>query len=81
MRVPVHAGDLVSIQTGGGGGWGDPLERDPMQVSSDVFAGYVSMDASQREYGVVLDPASLRVDEAATQAMRAKLRSDRTRSA
>jgi N-methylhydantoinase B len=54
MRVPVSDGSLVSVQTGGGGGWGEPFERDPALVSADVAAGYVSRAAAERDYGVVL---------------------------
>ena len=43
-----------SRSSGGGGGFGNPLERDPEQVLADVRAGYVSVEAAQNEYGVVL---------------------------
>ena len=78
MRVPVQSDDLVSIQTGGGGGWGDPLERNPEKVSYDVLAGYISIDASKREYGVVLDPDNLEVQVDDTHSLRAELRLSRT---
>jgi len=74
MRVLVRDGDLVSVQTGGGGGWGDPLDRDPERVRDDVVAGYVSLEAARREYGVVLDPEQLTVDAAATERLRAEMR-------
>lgn len=70
MRVPVHAGDLVSIQTGGGGGWGSVLERDFERVRYDVLAGYISLEAARTQYKVVLDPDTLAVDLPATRQLR-----------
>src|SRR6266545_3230207 len=64
MRVPVPAGSLVSVQTGGGGGWGDPLDRDPVQVFEDVVDGYVGTEAARDDYGVVLKDG--RIDAAAS---------------
>jgi N-methylhydantoinase B len=51
---PLRAGDLVRIRTTGGGGWGDPLERDPEAVRLDVLRGLVSRERAQRDYGVIL---------------------------
>jgi N-methylhydantoinase B len=53
--MPMAAGDLISIRAGGGGGWGDPLERDPQAVLRDVTDGYVSIDAAKTAYGVTID--------------------------
>ncbi len=64
----------VIVRTGGGGGWGDPLERDPELVRTDVIEGYVSRDAAFADYGVVLDPADLALDLAATARERAARR-------
>ena len=62
---------------GGGGGWGNPLDRDPEAVRDDVLDEYISLDAAGRDYGVVfsgsLDDYDLEVDAAATK----KLRADR----
>jgi N-methylhydantoinase B len=63
MRVPVGAGELVSVRTGGGGGFGDPLAREPERVRADVVAGYVSRERAERDYGVVLDPVTSDVVE------------------
>ena len=52
--------------TGGGGGYGDPFEREPGRVADDVRNGFVSVAAADREYGVVIDPVTFAVDEAAT---------------
>jgi N-methylhydantoinase B len=60
---PLAAGSVVELLTGGGGGFGDPLEREPERVCADVRDGYVSIDAAERDYGVVLDPDTLDVVE------------------
>jgi N-methylhydantoinase B len=67
-------GEILFAQSGGGGGWGDPLDRDPAMVLRDVLDEYVSLEGARREYGVVIDPATLTVDETATQKLRAELR-------
>jgi len=64
--ISINAGDVVSTRVGGGGGWGDPFERDVEAVRRDVVQGYVSLDAARREYGVVLDAATLMVDSEST---------------
>ncbi|MEX1165192.1 MAG: hydantoinase B/oxoprolinase family protein [Nitriliruptor sp.] len=51
---PVKAGEVIRIRTTGGGGWGDPLERDVDAVLRDVAWGKVSITAADRDYGVVL---------------------------
>ncbi|MSP66564.1 MAG: hydantoinase B/oxoprolinase family protein [Alphaproteobacteria bacterium] len=63
-------GDLISWRTAGAGGYGDPLARDVALVVRDVVNGYVSVAAAERDYGVVLDPATLKVDVAATRRRR-----------
>jgi N-methylhydantoinase B len=68
----LEAGEVLVNNTGGGGGYGHPLERDPERVAADVRNGFVSVAAAQREYGVVVDPSTFEVDEAAT----ARLRKD-----
>lgn len=67
--VALADGDLVAQLTAGGGGWGDPLERDPELVRRDVQLGYVSREAAERIYGVVLSEEGA-VDEDATAACR-----------
>ena len=77
---PVPAGTLVRVETTGGGGWGDPLEREPARVVLDVVQGKVSGAAARAEYGVVLVAASGDEpghDAAATAALRAELRAAR----
>ncbi|MCY3945393.1 MAG: hydantoinase B/oxoprolinase family protein [Anaerolineaceae bacterium] len=64
-------GDVIINSSGGGGGWGDPLERDPQRVLEDVVNEYVSLESARRDYGVVIDEDTLTVDEGATAALRA----------
>jgi N-methylhydantoinase B len=62
-------GDILRIETGGGGGYGHPFDRSVEAVLEDVLGGYVSDQAAERHYGVVL--AGNRVDEDATARARA----------
>lgn len=64
------AGEVLVNNTGGGGGYGDPLERDPAAVALDVRNGFVSVAAAAKEYGVVVNPESFTVDRGATGARR-----------
>jgi N-methylhydantoinase B/oxoprolinase/acetone carboxylase alpha subunit len=64
-------GDLVTFDSAGGGGCGDPLERDPEAVRRDVANGYVSLERAREDYGVVMEPGGLSVDMEATWALRA----------
>jgi N-methylhydantoinase B len=52
--VPVPAGTVLRLRTTGGGGWGDPFEREPELVLQDVVRGLVSEEAAERDYGVVI---------------------------
>jgi N-methylhydantoinase B len=65
---PLRAGDIFRLDTPGGGGFGDPFEREPERVLADVEEGYVSREAAARDYGVVLTQTEhgLVVDAAAT---------------
>ena len=53
-HVPLKEGDGFLVEVGGGGGFWNPIERDPERVLADVRAGYVSVDAARSEYGVVI---------------------------
>ena len=70
-RHPVPEDSQVIVRTGGGGGWGDPLERDPEAVRWDVIEGFVSLASAHKDYGVVIDPKTRALDQAATRALRA----------
>jgi N-methylhydantoinase B len=73
---PVDAGDIIMVRSAGGGGYGDPLERDPQRVATDLREGYISAAQAHQLYGLVLDKAN-GVDKAATAALRDRLRADR----
>jgi N-methylhydantoinase B len=68
----IQAGDVVIMQSAGGGGYGDPLARDPERVRRDLQGGYVSPERARAGYGVVLTPGG-EVDPAATEAERKRL--------
>jgi N-methylhydantoinase B/oxoprolinase/acetone carboxylase alpha subunit len=66
-NLPTRVGDVLTVTQGGGGGYGDPLKRDPLLVSADVLNGYVSAERARADYGVVFESNTLRVDAAATE--------------
>lgn len=70
----LYAGDVFSATPHGGGGYGDPLDRDPERVKEDVRNGYVSKKCARSLYGVVFDGASVAVNSEATQKERAAIR-------
>jgi N-methylhydantoinase B len=70
--VQVTRGDLLRFETCGGGGWGDPLAREPLRVRQDVARGFVSARGALEDYGVVLDPVTLEPDKTATEGERAR---------
>ncbi len=76
--VPISAGERIKYDYGGGGGWGNPLDRDSQAVLDDVLDEYVSVEGAERDYGVVLsgslDDLTLAVDEEATARLRAQRR-------
>jgi len=75
-NVPVEAGDKLVFRTAGGGGLGDPLERDPSIVAREVRRGLISESAAEAEYGVVLTEDGS-VDESATDDRRAEIEESR----
>ncbi len=75
-NVAVEAGDKLVFSTAGGGGLGDPLEREPAVVAAEIERGLISESAAHEEYGVVLDDDGT-VDDAATSERREELRSTR----
>jgi N-methylhydantoinase B len=76
---PVRAGEVIRIRTTGGGGWGDPLDRPYDEVLRDVRWGKVSVRGAHDDYGVVVtgEGDSLAVDEAASDALRDRMRAER----
>jgi N-methylhydantoinase B len=73
--VKVKAGDLLHFITWGGGGWGDPLARDPALVGLEIRQGLVTAQGA-RAYGVVADAGGA-VDYVATEALRADIEASR----
>ena len=71
------AGDRLEITLVSGGGYGDPLERDPQHVAEDVLDGLLSIDEARESYGVVIDSAGNGVDLAASRRLRESLRGSR----
>jgi N-methylhydantoinase B len=81
-NVQVGPGDRFTRPSAGGGGFGDPLERDASAVRDDVADGYVSIERARKDYGVVVreldaDLADYEVDEDATAAERDRIRTER----
>ena len=76
-RYLVPENTQVIALTSGGGGWGDPLDRDPARVSWDVIEELISENSANEQYGVVLK-SDMSVDEAATTALRRNIRAART---
>ncbi|MCY7418045.1 MAG: hydantoinase B/oxoprolinase family protein [Chloroflexi bacterium] len=74
-NVRLHKGDKVRLVSPSGGGYGDPLEREPAEVAADVREGFVSIESAERLYGVVIDGDGT-VDADATSRIRASMGSD-----
>jgi N-methylhydantoinase B/oxoprolinase/acetone carboxylase alpha subunit len=70
---PFSDGETFMFESTGGGGYGRPWERDPQAVLEDVLDEYVSVTAARERYGVVIDPVTSTLDEAATLALRQRL--------
>ena len=68
---PIRHGQVLRHRTAGGGGYGDPRERDPEKVFADVYNGKVTIEAAARDYGVRILADPLRLDRAGTDALRA----------
>jgi len=73
-NLPLKDGDVTSFQTGGGGGYGLPLERDPERVLWAVINGYVSLPSAREQYGVVIREPVLELEVEATAELRDKMR-------
>lgn len=79
-RKIFHAGDALEYLSPGGGGYGDPLERDPDAVLRDVSYGYIDTASARGDYGVVVSgaDAAMAVDRGATSTLRTAMRGART---
>ncbi len=70
----LKAGSCIEIGVPNSGGYGDPLERDPELVRSDVLDGFTTAELAERDYGVVLSPDGGAVDVESTERLRERLR-------
>jgi len=70
----LRRGDVLRLDTSGGGGWGNPLDRAPERVRRDVLGGFISLEAARADYGVVIDGETGVVDIAASKRRRAEMR-------
>jgi N-methylhydantoinase B len=71
-RKVVGPGAAQRKATGGGGGWGDPLERPFEEIDLDLLEGFISRENAEQDYEVVVDPATQTVDREATRKLRAE---------
>lgn len=67
---PLSEGEFARFYTGTGGGYGDPMKRDPEKVLSDVLDDYISLDIAREVYGVVIDPETMTINKEKTQQLR-----------
>ena len=68
--VKMEKGDIFVVRTPGGGGYGNPFERNPELVLRDVINGLVSPESAQKDYGVVIDLKNMKVDWKSTKRLR-----------
>ena len=80
-RIPLPEGSLLVDYVAGGGGFGDPIDRDPQAVLRDFGRGWVSRDIAERVYGVIFSKDGKTVDAAATEARRREIREARKQDA
>ncbi|NQV54564.1 MAG: hydantoinase B/oxoprolinase family protein [Rhodospirillales bacterium] len=73
LTAHLKAGEAFNLRSGGGGGYGSPSARPPEKVRYDVEQGYVSPEKAKELYGVVVDPETFELDEAATKNLRAAM--------
>ena len=73
----LRRGDVFRHELPGGGGWGDPLDRDPASVLNDVRNEYISVKGANRDYGIVIDSSTWTVDLVATRNLRESRRRSR----
>ena len=74
----VQPGDIIWTKGGGGGGFGDPLDREDEKVRWDVLNEYISIQRAKKVYGVVIDPKTSEVNQKQTTALRKKLKTQKT---
>ena len=72
----IPAGSALEITVPSSGGYGDPLEREPQQVISDIRDGFTTLQQAHDDYGVVIDEGSLEIDATAPESLRERMRSE-----
>jgi N-methylhydantoinase B len=75
----LRRGEVFRHEIAGGGGWGDPLRRDPERVMADLRNGFISDESARAHYGVAIDRVAWTVDCSATEMLRSRLRGGRSR--
>lgn len=70
--VKIEKGDIFVVKTPGGGGYGNPMEREPKRVLHDVLNGLIPLEAAKKDYGVTIDPVTMKINQKSTQLVRAK---------
>jgi len=78
-NFPLKAGEAYTFEAPGGGGWGDPLDRDPELVREDVIDNFVSLKSAKEDYGVVLDTQTYEIDCDSTNNLRKRKKHRRKR--
>ena len=76
VTTQVEPGTRIVLRTAGGGGFGDPLERDPQKVQNDVEEDLISVDRAKDEYGVVINTATNKIDNETTALLRKQFTSE-----
>lgn len=74
---PLKEYDILILRAGAGGGYGDPLERDPNKILEDVKLDAISLDTAQKVYGVLINPQTLQLDMKGTEDLRQQIREKR----
>jgi len=77
FEEPLSSGHVILADLGGGGGWGNPLEREPATVLEDVLDEYVSLERAREDYGIVINANEMTVDEKATATLRDRMAKER----
>jgi len=71
-----YAGDIISFRAPGGGGYGDPLDRNLDYLQHDLDNEYVSVESARLHYGAIVDETTRQIDRKATEANRKKLKTE-----
>ncbi len=74
-RFPLERGDVVVMESSGGGGYGDPLERDPKEIEKDFGEGFISEEKAKARYGAIFEKK--RIDLERTNPLKERLRKER----